>query len=122
MEAADDRDGSVPERCRDIAGLDDQIAGASFRAEKREQRLREQSSLPKRVESINRTVAKRLHSFGRIFGIGPRQELSFQCGLRVRGLMRTGAIPAPFRIGNQWRFSADDIDQWFESKEKSTQQ
>jgi excisionase family DNA binding protein len=37
-------------------------------------------------------------------------------------LMRTGAIPAPFRIGNQWRFSADDIDQWFESKKKSTQQ
>jgi excisionase family DNA binding protein len=37
-------------------------------------------------------------------------------------LMRTGAIPAPFRIGNQWRFRADDIDQWFESKKKSTQQ
>jgi excisionase family DNA binding protein len=37
-------------------------------------------------------------------------------------LMRTGAIPAPFHIGNQLRFRADDIDQWFESKKKRTQQ
>jgi excisionase family DNA binding protein len=37
-------------------------------------------------------------------------------------LMRAGAIPAPFRIGNQWRFKADEIDQWFESKNKRTQQ
>jgi excisionase family DNA binding protein len=37
-------------------------------------------------------------------------------------LMRTGAIPAPFQIGNQLRFRADDIDQWFESKKKRTQQ
>jgi len=37
-------------------------------------------------------------------------------------LMRTGAIPAPFYVVNQFRFRADDIDQWFESKKKRAPQ
>jgi excisionase family DNA binding protein len=37
-------------------------------------------------------------------------------------LMRTGGIPAPFHIGKQLRFRADDIDQWFELKKKRTRQ
>jgi excisionase family DNA binding protein len=57
----------------------------------------------------------------RLFTFDEFRHILRVSGMTLYRLMRTGAIPALFRIGNQWRFRADDIDQWFELKKKSTQ-
>jgi hypothetical protein len=60
MKPADYRYAGIAERGRGVAGLDNQIAGASFRAEQREQRLSEGISMSKRKATSRRVVAKHL--------------------------------------------------------------
>jgi excisionase family DNA binding protein len=53
--------------------------------------------------------------------IGP-QELSALTGIKVRTLTRlaaTGIIPA-VKVGRQWRFIRDDIEQWIRSAASNT--
>jgi excisionase family DNA binding protein len=61
-------------------------------------------------------------SLPRLYSIDEFRHILRVSRMTFYRLMRTGAIPASFRIGSQWRFNADDVDQWLESKKKSNPQ
>ena len=61
-------------------------------------------------------------SLPRLYSIDEFRHILRVSRMTFYRLMRMGDIPAPFRIGSQWRFNANDVDQWLESKKKSSSQ